>query len=759
MAAAGSSQCGGSSSSKSPVLRGAAEAVAKSLGAAAGSRSSAAIMEVTRPLKELRDVLTLENGDVSEDAAVRCASLRSCFAAALRSVLAERPEGAALLKEGSSAPKVRVEVRQTAGRMLSLETFTVGRAAECDVQTAGDPTASRLQFVAVSLPAGIVIADAWSGGGTRVVRRSGPDSDCLPASVPSKRTVMFFPHGERVTLLTGAKTTVTIGPAVSDLPTQIANGKPVPRLPTPVLLQADAPAGASSSGSAAATPKPKAEAKAEPKAQPKVEPKAGPKAEPKAGSKGPAPSEANGSAAAKTLHAARTCVRMQQQAAMRERVRSRCRFARRVHVLSASQCAALQDQERLRGSMEEVRDLLDGLGVPPALDDPAAPGASSWSCSACKSSQRSRGWRCPFQHRFCRDCMLRRAAEEAVPTCPHENCGYCLGEADLQDLRVPEERFKVICQALEARRRGVQAESKQEQSSGSAKTYSCSTPGCGAAVVFKAGEARRAWSCVCGAAPVCTSCGVTPYHYHGNCEEVRVLRARWLAWLQGGREAYKGLQKRGQRSAMTQQRALKEALEHMESQQSPAHEPEMHAPAAKLSAAQAARVARAKCSALSGHGVRHLLAKCNLCRSGDREILGPRFRCLHCRNFNVCQKCETKVASEHPEGHVFQVMFEDDIDWDKIDVQLPRGIRARLRQRLAEGPDPVDEQPSRKRVRAGLCSEGILRGQKRGRYMLELLDGSETLEVAAADLQPLLTQKQAERLMSAGLPGLQHDAA
>lgn len=365
--------------------------------------------------------------------------------------------------------------------------------------------------------------------------------------------------------------------------------------------------------------------------------------------------------------------------------------------------------------------------------------------------------------------MLRRAAEEALPACPKQGCGYRLGEADLQDLRIPEERFKVICKALEAQRQGVQAGLVQEQSSGSDRIHCCSTPSCGAAVAIKAGEARRAWSCVCGAATVCTSCGVTPYHYHGKCEEVRVLRARWLAWLQGGREAYKGLQKKGQRSAITQQRALKEAMEHMESQQSQPQEPELQAPAlagtaapaAKLTAAQAARVARTKGSALSGHGVRHLSVKCSLCRSGDREILGPRFRCLHCKNFNVCLKCEAKVATEHPEGHVFEIMFEDDIHWDKIDVQLPRGIRARLRQRLAEGSEehPVDEQPSRKRVRAGLCSEGVLRAQKRGKYMLEMIDGSETLEVSAADLQPLLTQKQAERLMSAGLPELQQVAA
>eukprot|EP00913_Durusdinium_trenchii_P035692 g33397.t1 len=74
-------------------------------------------------------------------------------------------------------------------------------------------------------------------------------------------------------------------------------------------------------------------------------------------------------------------------------------------------------------------------------------------------------------------------------------------------------------------------------------------------------KARQMWSCGCGAAPVCTACGVTPYHYHGQCEDVQSLRARWLAWSTGGREVYKSLQKRLTRKTVTQNRALREALE------------------------------------------------------------------------------------------------------------------------------------------------------------------------------------------------------
>lgn len=108
-------------------------------------------------------------------------------------------------------PPTRVEVRSTAGRSIISESFAVGRGPECDVQTSGDGTVSRLQFIAVSIPGGVVVADAWSGGGTRVVRRFGAASS-KPASVPGRRVAFLVPHGERVVFLIGARTTVTFGP-------------------------------------------------------------------------------------------------------------------------------------------------------------------------------------------------------------------------------------------------------------------------------------------------------------------------------------------------------------------------------------------------------------------------------------------------------------------------------------------------------------------------------------------------------------------
>lgn len=192
---------------KAPVLKSAADAVA--LSAATGEA-----FQVTKQLTQLKEVLLAEHPDASNAARERCLRLRSGLATALRAALVQHPTGRRLL-EGPSPPKVRIEVRHTAGRMLSEEVFTVGRAAECDVQTTGDPTCSRLQLLVISLPGGLCIADAWSNSGTRVVRREAQET--LEASVPQHRKAFLLPHGERVTLMTGAKTTVSFGPAVKDL--------------------------------------------------------------------------------------------------------------------------------------------------------------------------------------------------------------------------------------------------------------------------------------------------------------------------------------------------------------------------------------------------------------------------------------------------------------------------------------------------------------------------------------------------------------
>ena len=206
--------------------------------------------------------------------------------------------------------------------------------------------------------------------------------------------------------------------------------------------------------------------------------------------------------------------------------------------------------------IDEVRDILDGLGIPPASDEVASSGATPWKCSVCHETHRTRGWSCPFRHRYCRECMVKWAEACALPICPQAGCGYRLGEHDLEDLRVAVLRME----AFRAARLEEGLVALQENGESQVTVFRCPGAGCSAAVVLGVGEARRRYSCACGAPAVCTSCGATPYHYHAQCADVQPLRARWLAWLQGGREAYKGLQRRAAREATAQQRALREAM-------------------------------------------------------------------------------------------------------------------------------------------------------------------------------------------------------
>merc|ERR1712039_1041009 len=118
------------------------------------------------------------------------------------------------------------------------------------------------------------------------------------------------------------------------------------------------------------------------------------------------------------------------------------------------------------------------------------------------------------------------------------------------------------------------------------------------------------------------------------------------------------------------------------------------------------------------------------------------------------------LAEEHEEGHVFEIMFEDELDWSNMGIELPKGTRGRIRRRVSaqyanadmecDQGGPSTGVVSKKRRRdADVGLEGIVKGQKRGKYILELPDGLGSRHVSPQDLQPLLTQRQAERLLAA----------
>lgn len=170
------------------------------------------------PISKLRNALLAESVDASDAAAARCARLREELTTALWQEIRARPQLTHLLDYGEGmVPQVRVEVRGTAGRLVSDEAFCVGSADECDVQAYGDPTVLPLQLLAIAVPGGVIVADFWSGGGTRMTWRNGGRAPASPLSAPAQRAAFVIPHCERVILRIGSRTTITLGPCAEEI--------------------------------------------------------------------------------------------------------------------------------------------------------------------------------------------------------------------------------------------------------------------------------------------------------------------------------------------------------------------------------------------------------------------------------------------------------------------------------------------------------------------------------------------------------------
>lgn len=218
---------------------------------------------------------------------------------------------------------------------------------------------------------------------------------------------------------------------------------------------------------------------------------------------------------------------------------------------------------------------------------------------------------------------------------------------------------------------------------------------------------------------------------------------QWCDWQHGsGRRIYQGLCQKAGREAAVQRRLLREAQEAIGASSSPS--------------SRKRHLLAARAKFIKGQGVRHFFTRCALCGSNDGCIVGPRFRCLHCPAFDCCLKCEPRLEKEHAANHVFEILFECDFDWGKAGVELPPGTRARLRQHPVEGGDAVTTRPeqadvSRSRKRRGYGMEGVIREFKRGRYDVEMDEGG-LRHVLPQDLQPLLSQRRAQELLSPACP-------
>lgn len=192
-------------------LRAAAKTIVASL-------KSGEPLQESAPIMKLRDALLAESVDASDAAAARCARLRVELATALWQEIRAHPNLIHLLDDGEGmVPPVRVEVRGTAGRLVSDEAFCVGSADECDVQAYGDPTVLPLQLLAIALPGGVIIADFWSGGGTRMTWRNGGRAPASPLSTPAQSAAFVIPHCERVILSIGSRTTIALGPCAEEV--------------------------------------------------------------------------------------------------------------------------------------------------------------------------------------------------------------------------------------------------------------------------------------------------------------------------------------------------------------------------------------------------------------------------------------------------------------------------------------------------------------------------------------------------------------
>eukprot|EP00929_Paragymnodinium_shiwhaense_P074322 TRINITY_DN38021_c0_g1_i1.p1 TRINITY_DN38021_c0_g1~~TRINITY_DN38021_c0_g1_i1.p1 ORF type:complete len:246 (+),score=25.98 TRINITY_DN38021_c0_g1_i1:92-829(+) len=129
----------------------------------AASLAEGSCLSADGALYKLGNLLCSENADISDVAADRQRRLREQLSSSLISALGAN-ERMAWLVSGTSVPKVRVEVRETAGRIMD-GAFLLGSSPECDVQLYGDDSVSPLQCMVVPLPAGVAIIDAWSDGG------------------------------------------------------------------------------------------------------------------------------------------------------------------------------------------------------------------------------------------------------------------------------------------------------------------------------------------------------------------------------------------------------------------------------------------------------------------------------------------------------------------------------------------------------------------------------------------------------------------
>jgi len=414
-----------------------------------------------------------------------------------------------------------------------------------------------------------------------------------------------------------------------------------------------------------------------------------------------------------------------------------------------------------QGETSLVEAVMAGLGVRREPCMPLDAGEDAWECCICTCEKQEMGWRCPSRHRYCSDCMGRHIDVVPFPRCPTPSCGYELQETDFEALRVASERLDAFREAkllnavdtlgTATSAVGSDAGGGLREPHGEEIVIRCPNSRCGNAVLSLRRDRRR-YVCPCGTTPFCTACRQAPYHYHGSCVDVQLLRQRWLDWVSGGREDYHGLARRtetyeGQVLALQEAAARHRELEADEMWKAKQCRlcPKCKRPVQKIDGCDAmlcganfhggnkqpgcgekfnwasaapykplleseskepppqVTAEEARCR---GRDVLHAFVDCSLCGSAGRGISGPRFRCLHCPSFDACGTCEPRLAELHAVDHVFEVMFESDFVWGR----LPRGTQVRLVRRGIVMPMNLEDISSMRSLE-GL--RGVVKGLRR----------------------------------------------
>jgi len=313
--------------------------------------------------------------------------------------------------------------------------------------------------------------------------------------------------------------------------------------------------------------------------------------------------------------------------------------------------------------------------------------------------------------------------------CPFDQCTYQLQESDLKRIGVSKQRLADFSANLLSL--GVESLTRKRRSVPDVLVR-CLNEHCGNIILVSAGQ-RIQMRCGCGQRPFCTRCRQAPYHHHGSCEEVQSCRVEWLDWLSGGGDRYRGQaaasanyeqQLAAMREQMERYRQLerdetwkaqncrscpqcRRPIERLEGCSSMkcgqdtdggniqpgcgANFDWSEAPPYKASVGASLRPQRKKPEEVRcrGQDVFHAGVRCDVCHTIG--LRGPRFQCLHCKEFNVCMDCQPKLCGLHKADHVFRIIFEP--RFTKPGMCLPLGTRVRLVRRGDTMPRTAELQP------------------------------------------------------------------